>query len=153
MSTADDKQRVLSEMDALMRSLRQCDTQAAAVEWMTRAYNAMDGATRVIASLDRMLREETSQQRGLVFQIAAPKLEVVQSIPKSLAHRGVRDFAAALDAKKPNYTRPNGETVVYPEFFLHPGLKPTPRAWTRSDTLRLEAAAKMGPRRIVKLSR
>lgn len=133
---------MLAEMDSLMRSLRKCETQAMAVEWMTRAYNAMDGATRIVASLDRMLREEASQQRGLIFQVAAPKLEIVQSIPKDIAHRA--------GAKKPNYTTHTGQTVVYPEFFLHPGLKPAPRAWTREDTRRLEAAAKMGPRRIIK---
>jgi hypothetical protein len=33
--------------------------------------------------------------------------------------------------KIPTYVRPTGETVVYPEFFIHPGLKPAPRAWTR----------------------
>lgn len=137
-----DKQRLLAEMDALMRSLRQCDTQATAITWMTRAYNAMDGATRLVGDLERMLREESSQQRGLIFRVSRPKLEIVQSIPKTIAHR-------AVEGKKPNYTRPNGETVVYPDFFLHPGLKPSPRPWTREDTRRLEAAAKMGPRRIV----
>lgn len=140
MSPAD-KQRLLAEMDELMRSLRQCDTQATAIAWMTRAYNAMDGATRLVGDLDRMLREESSQQRGLIFQVDRPKLEIVQSIPKNIAHR--------VEGKPANYARPSGETVVYPEFFMHPGLKPAPRAWTREDTRRLEAAAKMGPRRIV----
>ena len=138
-----DKERVLSEMDALMRGLRQCDTQASAVAWMTRAYNAMDGATRLVKDLERMVREEASEQRGLIFQVPRPKLEIVQSIPTTIAHR---------PDKKPNYQRPHGETVVYPEFFLHPGLKPAPRAWTREDTRRLEAAAKMGQRAIVRKS-
>lgn len=146
MSAKEDKQRLLTEMDALMRSLRQCDSQATAVAWMTRAYNAMDGATRIIADLERMVREESSQQRGLIFQIQPPKLEIVQTIPKVVAHRVIEHAA-------PNYKRPTGETVVYPEFFMHPGLKPPPRAWTREDTRRLEAASKMGPQRIVKRGR
>lgn len=143
MNAAENKQRLLAEMDALMRSLRQCETQATAIAWMTRAYNAMDGATRLVKDLERMVREESSQQRGLIFQVAKPKLEIVQSIPKSIVHRAIED-------KKPNYTRPSGETVVYPEFFMHPGLKPAPRPWTREDTRRLEVAAKMEPRRIVR---
>lgn len=142
MSDAD-KERLLAEMDSLMRSLRQCDTQATAIAWMTRAYNAMDGATRLVKDLERMVREEASEKRGLIFQIAPPKLEIVQTIPKVIAHR-------VPDGKAPNYTRSTGETVVYPEFFMHPGLKPQPRAWTRADTLRLEAAAKMSPRRVVR---
>jgi hypothetical protein len=145
MSTADNKQRLLAEMDALMRGLRQCDTQATAVAWMTRAYNAMDGATRLVKDLERMVREEASEKRGLIFQVPAPKLEIVQSVPKHFVH------SSAL-GKTPNYARPNGETVIYPEFFMHPGLKPAPRAWTREDTRRLEAAAKMGPQRIVRKS-
>lgn len=139
----EDKQRLLTEMDALMRSLRQCDTQASAVAWMTKAYNAMDGAVRLIADLDRMVREESSRKRGLVFQIPKPAIEIVQTIPKTIAHR----------AKNPDYTRPSGETVVYPDFFMHPGLKPAPRPWTREDTRRLEAASKMSPKRIVRLGR
>jgi hypothetical protein len=146
MTAADNKARLLSEMDTLMRSLRQCDTQATAIAWMTRAYNAMDGATRLIGDLERMVREEASEQRGLISQVARPKLEIVQTIPKDIAHRVVHN-------KPPNYQRGNGQTVVYPEFFLHPGLKPAPRAWTREDTRRLEAAAKMPPRRIVKQGR
>lgn len=142
----EGKQRLLTEMDALMRSLRQCDTQAAAVAWMTRAYNAMDGATRLIGDLERMVREEASEKRGRIFQIPRPKLEIVQSIPRNIAHR-------AVEGKAPSYQRPGGETVVYPEFFLHPGLRPAPRPWTREDTRRLEAAAKMGPRRIVRKGR
>lgn len=141
-----ETEKLLSEMDALMRSLRQCDTQATAVAWMTRAYNAMDGAARAINDLQRMVREEASEKRGLIFQIPKPKLEIVQSLPPVIAHR-------VVDGKVANYTRPNGETVVYPDFYMHPGLKAPPRAWTRSDTLRLEAASKMGPRRIVKKSR
>lgn len=145
MSDAD-KQRLLDEMDALMRSLRQCDTQATAIAWMTRAYNAMDGATRVVKDLDRMVREEASQQRGLIFQVPKPKLEIVQSIPQNIAHR-------VVIGQKTYCQRKDGETVVYPDFFLHPGLTPAPRAWTREDTQRLEAAAKIGPRRIVRKSR
>lgn len=141
-----DKAEVLTEMDALMRSLRKCDSQASAVAWMTRAYNAMDGATRLIGDLERMVREEASERRGLIFHIPAPKLEVVQSIPKTIAHR-------TPEGRNPNYNRPSGETVVYPDFFMHPGLKPAPRPWTREDTRRLEAAAKMGPKRIVRLGR
>lgn len=144
--TDADKQRLLDEMDALMRSLRQCDTQATAILWMTRAYNAMDGATRLVKDLERMVREESSEKRGLIFQVPKPKLEIVQSIPQNIAHR-------VVIGQKTYCQRPSGETVVYPEFFLHPGLKPAPRPWTREDTRRLEAAAKMGPRRIVRKSR
>lgn len=139
------KQALLAEMDSLMRSLRQCDTQAAAVSWMTRAYNAMDGATKAIGALERMLKEEKSEAKGLIFHIPKPQIEVVQSIPTNIAHR-------VIEGKKPNYPH-NGGTVVYPDFFLHPGLKPAPRAWTREDTRRLEAAAKAGPQRIVRKGR
>jgi len=142
MSAEEDKQRLLTEMDSLMRSLRQCDTQATAVAWMTRAYNAMDGASRLVRDLERMAREDASERRGLIFQIPMPKLEIVQSIPASIAHRHV-------EKKSPNYQRQNGQTVVYPDFFLHPGLKKEPRPWTREDTRKLEAAAKHSPRRIV----
>lgn len=147
--TEDRKRQLLSEMDALMRNLRQCDTQATAIAWMTRAYNAMDGATRLIGDLERMVREEASERRGLVIQIPKPKLEIVQTMPTGNA---VRAYQSARDRAQP-YQRPGGETVVYPEFFLHPGLKPAPRPWTRADTLRLEAAAKESPRRIVRKGR
>lgn len=140
-----DREKVMAEMDALMRSLRQCDTQATAVAWMTRAYNAMDGAMRAISDLERMVREEESEKRGLIFQIAPPKLEIVQTVPSVIAHR-------VTSGKRPDYKH-NGQTVVYPDFFLHPGLKPPPKAWTRADTLRLEAASKMGPQRIIKKGR
>lgn len=145
-----DRQGVLLEMDKLMRSLRQCDTQAQAVEWMTRAYNAMDGATQAVKALERMLKEEESSAKGLIFHIPAPKLEIVQSLPKNIAHRRANPNEFRAGEKVPAYSRPSGETVVYPEFFLHPGLKPAPRPWTREDTRRLEVAAKMGPRRIVR---
>lgn len=141
-----DRQGVLLEMDKLMRSLRQCDTQAQAVEWMTGAYNAMDAATRAIGALERMLREEHSENKGLIFHIPKPQIEIVQSIPKQVAH------LAAVPQKPATYSHA-GQTVVYPDFFLHPGLKPAPRAWTREDTRRLEAAAKMAPRRIVRQGR
>ncbi len=150
MSADDSKQRLLDEMDALMRSLRQCDTQATAVAWMARAYSAMDGATRLVGDLDRMLREESSAPRGLIFQVSTPKLEVVQSIPKTIGHRRANPHEFRAGEKVPTYRRQNGETVVYPEFFMHPGLTPAPRAWTREDTRRLEATAKDGPKRIVR---
>ena len=153
MTTPEDKQRLLAEMDSLMRSLRQCDTQASAIAWMTRAYNAMDGATRLVADLERIVREESSQQRGLIFQVPAPKLEIVQSIQKVAARRAPLDVGHAHAEKTTLYTRYNGETDVYPDFFLHPGLKSLPRAWTREDTRRLEAAAKIGPQRIVRKGR
>jgi hypothetical protein len=129
-----ERQALLAEMDSLMRSLRKCDTQATAVQWMTRAYKAMDGATQAIAALERMVREEASEQRGLIFHLPKPKIEVVQSIPQGavMAHR-------AEPTKPATYTRPSGETVVYPDFFLPPGLKPLPKAWTRDDTRRLAA--------------
>lgn len=142
--TEAEKQGLLAEMDKLMRSLRACDTQSAAVTWMTRAYNAMDGATKAIAALERMVREEASEKRGLIFHIPAPRLEIVQTIPKVIAHR-------APEPKAPNYTRPNGETVVYPDFFLPPGLKPLPRAWDRAEARR--QAETLGPRRIAKKGR
>lgn len=142
----ENKRALLSEMDALMRSLRQCDTQASSIAWMTRAYNAMDGATRLIGDLERMVREEASEKRWMIFQVSAPKLEIVQTVPQNIAHR-------VVIGQKTYCQRKDGETVVYPDFFLHPGLKPAPKPWTREDTRRLEAAAKMGPRRIVKMGR
>jgi len=130
MNTEEKQQLLVSEMDELMRSLRKCDTQATAIAWMTRAYNAMDGAIRAIGDLNRMVREESSKQRGLIFQLPAPKVEIFQSIPKTIVHRH--------ESKKPTYAH-NGQMVVYPDFFMHPGLKPLPRAV-------LYAAAKIGGR-------
>ena len=141
----NDKQDLFKEMDDLHRSLRKCDTQALAVQWMTRAYNAMDAALRVIEAMDKEKRLEASDGKGLIFQIKRPELEIVQSIPTNIAHRVSSD-------RKATYQR-QGQTVVYPDFFLHPGLRPEPKAWTHKDTLKLEAAQKMGPRRIIRKGR
>lgn len=146
MTTAldKDKQDLFAECDTLRRSLRKCDTQALAIEWMTRAYNAMDKALGVIEAMDKQSRLESSQDKGLIFQIQKPVFEIVQSIPKNIVHRAPERKATVQH---------QGQTVVYPDFFLHPGLKPEPKPWTRKDTLRLENAANYGPRRIVRKGR
>lgn len=139
------KQKLLDEMNSLLRGLRQCDTQATAVAWMTRAYNAMDGSLRLIAELEKSARVSASQEKGLIFQLPAQRLEVVQAIPKHIAHR-------ATEVKRATYPH-NGGLVIYPDFFIHPGLKVAPKAWTRADTLRLEAAARTPRNRIIKKGR
>lgn len=135
---ADQATKLKAEMDALLRSLRQCDDQASAVKWMAGAYDAMDGALKLIASLERRVREEASEAKGLIFYVPKPKIEVVQTIPKIIAHRA------------PQYARPASKTVVYPEIFTHPGLKPLPKPWTVSDDRRLANAIKHGRQHIVR---
>lgn len=105
------------QLDAHMRKLRGADTQATAVAWMTTAYRLME---RCIEELKDRPAQVVHER--LVFVPERPKLEIVQSIPR-----------------KPRYVEP---TVVYPELFLHPGLKPAPKAWTRKDTLALERETK-----------
>lgn len=109
-----------------LKSLRACDTQATAVAWMAGAYQLMEAALE-------HLKEQAAPQPPvrLVFVPERPKLEVVQSVPLSVVRW--RIGMQPLD---------RAPTVVYPKSFLHPGLKPAPKAWTHADTLRLENAAK-----------
>ena len=120
-----------AKIDTLLRSLRQCDDQASAIKWMANAYDAMDGALRVIADLERRIKEEAAEAKGLIFYVPPRKIEVVQAIPRYFAKKS-NDI--------PNYTRPSGQTVVYPEFFLHPGLKPAPKPWTMVDQRKISNA-------------
>ena len=130
---ADQATKLKAEMDALLRSLRQCDDQASAVKWMAGAYDAMDGALRLIASLERRVREEASEAKGLIFYVPKPKIEVVQTISQGIDPRANSIKNGYL------YYAPPSQTVVYPEIVLHPGLKPLPKPWTVSDDRKLAA--------------
>ena len=121
-----DEDELTLEIGALLRGLRSCDSQPTAVAWMTRAYKAME---RCLSHLEK-------PAQGVVFLPTRPKLEVVQSLPKF-------DLEQAKARRYELQQRSISQIVVYPETFLHRGLKVTPRAWTREDTLRLERAAKL----------
>ena len=121
-----DADELKLEIGSLLRCLRSCDSQTTAVAWMTRAYTAME----------RCLPHLETPAQAVVFLPTRPKLEVVQSIPKF-------DLEQAKARRFELQQRSISQTVVYPETFLHRGLKVTPRAWTREDTLRLERAAKL----------
>lgn len=119
-------EELIDGIQCKLRSLRSCDTQATAVAWMTDAYKLMEAALE-------HLKEQAAPQPPvrLVFVPERPKLDVVQSVPLSVVRW--RLGLQPLD---------RAPTVVYPQAFLHPGLKPAPKAWTHADTLRLENAAK-----------
>ena len=118
-----ETEQLTSEIGALLRGLRSCDTQATAVAWMARAYKAMEECIPYLAA----------PQRGLVFLPATPKFEIVQALPRE----------PVVHVRRSRI--PPSETVVYPAMFLHPGLKPLPKAWSREDTLCLVRAAKLNP--------
>ena len=108
-----EKSELTSEIGALLRGLRSCDTQTTAVAWMTRAYKM----------LEHCLPHLETPSQSCIFLQERPKLEIVQAFPNELQKRAI------------------STTVVYPETFFHPGLKPIPKAWTREDTMRLVRAA------------
>ncbi len=116
---------------AALKTLRQADSQAAAVAWMTRAYQLLEACL-----------EDLDDDRRLVFAAERPRLEVVQSIPVGLTARR---------QKNPFYAdqRPENRTVVYPEVIVPVGLKPLPKPWTREDTRRLERAAAVSAKRAI----
>jgi hypothetical protein len=119
-----NRDELVEEIGKKLKTLRACDTQASAVEWMKGAYSLMEACLEELKD-----RPATVVRERLVFVPEKPKLVIAHSIPKG---------------KVPHYvdSRPENKTVVYPEVFLPPGLKPIPKAWTRADTLRLEAAMK-----------
>lgn len=125
-----DKEALCADIEQLLRTLRQCDTQPTAVAWMRKAYTAMERSLEHLS-----LPERANTVERLVFVPAAPMIEVVQSISGF-------DIKEAEQKRRRLQERSHANTVVYPEVFLPPGLKPLPKAWTRSDTLRLERAAK-----------
>lgn len=123
-------QQLKADIEASLKSLRSADNQAAAVAWMTRAYQLLEACL-----------EEFDDHR-IVFSAERPRLEIVSSIPPNLlAHR----------RKHPHYTesRPDNRTVVYPEVIVPAGLKPLPKPWTREDTRRLERAAAQPAKRVI----
>lgn len=119
-----NRDELVSEIERKLKTLRTCDTQASAVEWMKGSYALMEACLEELKD-----RPATVVHEKLVFVPERPKLVIAHTIPKG---------------RVPHYvdSRPENKTVVYPEVFLHPGLKPIPKAWTRADTLRLEAAVK-----------
>jgi hypothetical protein len=117
-----DRDEISAEIHALLSTLRKCDTQATAVQWMKRAYTTLEQCLEVV---DRPVKSS-------IFLPSIPKLEVVQTIPP-IDERELQARRERLQA------RSICETVVYPPAFQHPGLA---RAWTRKDTLRLESAAR-----------
>jgi len=127
------KPELKADIEKALKTLRQADNQAAAVAWMTNAYKLLEACL------------EAQDELRFVFAPERPKLEIVQTVPKSLAHVVPRgDYTN---------TRHKLETVVYPSIYLPPGLKPLPKAWTREDTLRLERAAATPKKRIQRLGK
>lgn len=120
-----NEEELKSEIGALLRGLRSCDTQPEAIKWMTRAYKAMESALQ-------QLNEVAPTAARLVFVPARPKLEIVPSV--SLAHIK-RSLGFAPTDQTP--------TVIYPQMYLHPGLKRSPKAWPHADTLRFENATNL----------
>lgn len=120
-------EEVKAEIDKLLKSLRSCDTQATAIAWMTRAYKAME----------QCLPYLEAPKRSMIFVPERPQLQIVQEIPKAY-----NPTLFVNQRRLELQNRSNSQTVVYPDFFMHPGLKPKPKAWTHEDTLRLERAAK-----------
>lgn len=119
-----ERDELVQEIEKKLKTLRSCDTQASAVAWMKDAYSLMEACLEELK-----YRPETMVHEKLVFVPERPKLVIAHNIPKG---------------RVPHYvdSRPENKTIVYPEVFLPPGLKPIPKAWTRADTLRLEAAMK-----------
>jgi hypothetical protein len=133
---AMEPEKLRSEIDRLLRGLRSCDTQATAIEWMKRAFIAMEHCLEYIEPAPRLL-----------FVPPAPKLEVAQSIPSKLEAKYLQARREELQIRSMN------QTVVYPEVFLPKGLKSLPKPWTREHTRRLERAAMMGAPAIQKRGR
>ena len=113
-----DSAEIKEGIDKALKSLRKCDTQATAIQWMADAYRLME------ACLPYLEPSPPSAAPSPIFTFKRPEIVIAHAMPTKLVRRE------------------RSETVVYPEMYLHPGLKPPPRAWTRADTLRLEAAAK-----------
>ena len=129
------------EIDGLLKSLRKCDTQATAVKWMTQAYKAMEKCLDALKE-----RPEQIARERILFLPERPNIEVVSSI-------GLYDKKLAEHKRRELQNKSASQTVVYPDVFLPKGLKPLPKPWTREDTLRLERASKMGPKRIQRLGK
>lgn len=122
------RDELIAGIESKLRGLRSCDTQATAIAWMSGAYKLMEECVGQLRDLPAPeIRERVVEK--LIFVPERPKLQIVQSLPP-IAHI----------AKPPRFVE---KTVVYPEMYLHPGLKPAPKAWTHSDTLKLENAAKL----------
>jgi len=118
-----NQDELIAGIEAKLRGLRSCDTQATAVAWMASAYKLMEECLLHLKDKPpEVMREQ------LVIMPERPRLQIVQQLPsRVIANR------AAWPGPTP--------TVVYPEVTLHPGLKPLPKPWTRADTLRLERSA------------
>lgn len=129
-----NREELIKEIEAKLRGLRSCDTQATAIAWMAGAYKLMEETIKHF--------EDDAKHAPLPSLIVVPErpvLYVVQTmnaakLPKS-------ELNALANRAEELRERSLSQTVVYPQSFLHPGLKPAPRAWTHNDTLRLEAAS------------
>lgn len=131
-----NREELIAGIESKLRGLRSCDTQPAAVAWMTGAYKLMEACLEQLSELPPpvikervVIQERIVVREKLVLVPDRPQLEVVQSIAPH-----ARTSQPGWPGRTP--------TVVYPDVFLHPGLKPAPKAWTHNDTLRLERAVK-----------
>lgn len=124
-----NRDELTAGIEAKLRGLRSCDTQATAVAWMSGAYKLMEECLLHLGDLPAPNERIVTRER-LVFVPERPSLQVVQNIPAEVVQR-----------RHPGWPG-KAPTVVYPDVFLHPGLKPAPKAWTHADTLRLERAVK-----------
>lgn len=117
-----ERDELTAEVEKKLKTLRACDTQATAVEWMKGAYQLFEECLLHL--------KDRPAASTLIVVPERPKLVIAHAMPK---HR----YPVYVDS------RPDNKTVVYPEVFLPPGLKPLPKPWTREDTRRLERAAAM----------
>lgn len=133
--------KLKDDINEHLKQLRRCETQATAVAWMTRAYKLLEACLSEIdekppAVIERLVRVQVPfAVEKLVFVPERPKLEVVQSVTAF-------DVRAAEQRRRQLQEKSHAQTVVYPDVFLPPGLKPLPKPWTREDTRRLERATK-----------
>lgn len=103
------------EINEHLKKLRSCDTQATAVNWMTRSYLLME---RCIHELEnKPIRTVEVVRERIVIVPASPQIQVVQEVPAGaiLAHR--RALGGMLPGKANWF---NGKTVVYPELPMPP---------------------------------
>lgn len=134
-----NRDELIAGIESKLRGLRSCDTQATAVAWMSDAYRLMEACLKEFEGRPERLVHVVREK--LVYVPAKPTLQIAQNIQEAVVAR----HPAAWPGKTP--------TVVYPEVFLHPGLKPAPKAWTHADTVRLERAMKTPATKIQKQGR
>ena len=121
------KPELKADIEKALKTLRQADSQAAAVAWMTNAYKLLEACL------------EAQDEQRFVFAPEPLSLVVSQAAPKHISQKRQGLFAANRRAELQQASL--SQTVVYPSIYLPPGLKPLPKPWTREDTRRLERAA------------